>query len=35
VIARASDEGVVMDVRTVRDDEFPIIRSAVETAGAE
>jgi L-seryl-tRNA(Ser) seleniumtransferase len=35
VIARASDQGVVMDVRTIRDDEFPIIKSAVESAGTE
>jgi L-seryl-tRNA(Ser) seleniumtransferase len=35
VIARASDAGVVMDVRTVRDDEFAIIRSAIESARAD
>ncbi len=34
VIARASDDAVLMDVRTVRDEEFPIIRSAVEAARA-
>lgn len=35
VIARASEAGVVMDVRTVCDDEFAIIRSAIESGGAE
>lgn len=35
VIARASDQGVVLDVRTIRDDEFAIIKSAVESARTE
>jgi L-seryl-tRNA(Ser) seleniumtransferase len=35
VIARASEAGVVLDVRTVHDDEFAIIRSAIESGGAD